>query len=72
MRENLTTEMKKLIDNETEKEIKRVLKDVSYRDRTRIRKEKESEFRKVKAQKLTENFMKAEPMLIQQLEDFTR
>ena len=64
MRENLTTEMKKLIDNETEKEIKRVLKDVSYRDRTRIRKEKESEFRKVKAQKLTENFMKAEPMLI--------
>ena len=64
MRENLTAEMKKLIDSETEKEIKRVLKDVSYKDRTRVRKEKESEFRKIKAQKLTENFMKAEPMLI--------
>ena len=56
--------MKKLIDNETEKEIKRVLKDVSYKDRTRVRREKETEFRKIKAQKLTENFMKAEPMLI--------
>ena len=60
----MTSEMKKLIDSETEKEIRRVLKDVNWRDRGKVRKEKESEFRKIKAQKLTENFMKAEPMLI--------
>ena len=56
--------MKKLVDDQIEKEIKRAIKDVPMKQRGKARKQYETEFQRKKAQKLTDNFMRAEPLLI--------
>ena len=66
----MTKDLKQLIDSETSKEINRALKDVPYMQRSTAKKENESDFQKMKAQQLTEGFMTAEPLLIEQIEEF--
>ena len=45
----MTKEMKKIIDQETEQEIKRALKDVPYSERTATKHQNESDLQKMKA-----------------------